>query len=155
MYFSSFSGIVALAFAGLGQAATSFGPARLDATIPLPSMDPWYVAPNNVASYAPGDVIKDRAVSNNLNGYFSNGKPVTVSSSHQVMYRTTDSLGKPVAGVMTLLVPNNADPTKLWSHQTAYDSNNLNCAPSYALRSGANTTSETDIIYVSPLRCPL
>lgn len=115
----------------------------------IPSSDSFYSPPGNLTSYQPGDVIRTRNVPPNLNGLISAPlTPQTVKAAYQYLYRTTDDLGNAVAAVNTVLVPNNADPTKLLAYQTAYDSANNDCSPSYALQSGANTSATTDIAFV-------
>lgn len=61
---------------------------------------------------------------------------LNLNASHQVLYRTTDTFGNATATVTTLLVPYNADTTKLLSYQVAEDAACVNCAPSYALQAG-------------------
>ncbi|POR38543.1 Lipase 4 [Tolypocladium paradoxum] len=48
--------------------------------------------------------------------------------------RTTDSLGSATATVLTVLVPHNADFTKVLSYQVAEDASTIDCAPSYAFQ---------------------
>lgn len=116
----------------------------------LPSADAFYTQPGNVSAYRPGDVIRSRAIDGSLNG-ISGGTPapLSVKKAYQYLYRTTDSLGNAAAAVTTLLVPYGADPSKLLAYQTAYDSANNDCSPSYGLRAGANTTASSDIVFVS------
>jgi hypothetical protein len=98
------------------------------ATIPPPSSDAFYAAPANLASLAPGAVIRSRKVS--LPGLWAH--------SYQLLYRTTNATGAPVAAATTLLVPGlpASGPRKLVSYQTAEDSLTTRCAPSYTLRTG-------------------
>lgn len=107
-----------------------------DTRPPPPSQDPFYQQPDNISSYAPGAVIRSRQVSNQLQPFLPLPVDVSVQEVHQYMYRTTDSLGDAVAAVTTILVPYNANPNKLLSYQTAYDSANPDCSPSYTLRFG-------------------
>ncbi|KAH7061491.1 secretory lipase-domain-containing protein [Macrophomina phaseolina] len=101
-----------------------------------PSQDPFYQQPENISNYAPGAVIRSRQVSNRLQPFLPLPVDVSVKEVHQYLYRTTDSLGDAVAAATTILVPYDADPNKLLSYQTAYDSANPDCSPSYTLRFG-------------------
>ncbi|KAL1617911.1 hypothetical protein SLS56_010751 [Neofusicoccum ribis] len=101
-----------------------------------PSQDPFYQQPDNISSYEPGAVIRSRQVSNSLEPFIPLPANVSIQSVHQYLYRTTDSLGDAVAAATTILVPYNADPSKLLSYQIAYDSANPDCSPSYTLRNG-------------------
>ncbi|KAK4498433.1 hypothetical protein PRZ48_011091 [Zasmidium cellare] len=115
----------------------------------LPSQDAFYTQPANISSYAPGDVISSRSIPTNLNGLLSGGPSPSIKAAYQYSYRTTDSLGNAIAAVTTLLVPYGADPSKLLAYQTAYDSANNDCSPSYAFQAGANTSATSDIIFIT------
>jgi hypothetical protein len=56
----------------------------------------------------------------------------------QLMYRSTDHEGRPVAMVGTVLVPENAPAAQrqLMAYNVAYDALTLRCAPSYELAKG-------------------
>lgn len=114
----------------------------------LPSEDPFYTQPANISAYAPGQVIATRDVPPTLGGYTGLTRE-PLQRFLQVLYRTTDSLHNPVAAVTSILIPHNADPTKLLAYQTAYDSANNNCSPSYGLQTGANTTALADIAMIT------
>jgi hypothetical protein len=125
-----------------------------------PSTDPWYKQPLDIASYQPGDLIRSRTISNLIQPFVPVDVNVSVENVYQFLYRTTNSLGEPVAAVTTLLVPFNANPTKLLSYQIAYDSSNQDCSPSYTLQPGsavnglggalsANSTISPDTAFVS------
>ncbi|KAK6863589.1 hypothetical protein PG995_000117 [Apiospora arundinis] len=103
-----------------------------------PSQDPFYVTPANISAYNEGQIVRDRLVSNKIKS-----GPVTTYTAgrvYQFMYRSRDSLDRPVANVATLIVPANAAPvdnTRLLSYASAYDSPNPDCVPSYAIRPGS------------------
>lgn len=118
-------------------------------SVPAPSNDSFYTQPQNVSSYKPGDIISKRQVSNMLSGFIGDGVATSIKASYQYLYRTTDSLGDPVAAVATMLIPYNSDPSKLLAYENAYDSANNDCSPSYAIRSGANTTATDDIVFIN------
>lgn len=128
-----------------------------------PSQDPWYRQPQNISAYAPGETIRARQVANELEPYTPVGMPISVELVHQYLYRTTDSVGKPIAAVATLIVPHNADPSKLLVYETFYDANNPDCSPSYTLRHGSsrdgqlapNMTQPMDLAFVSFLPPPM
>ncbi|KAF9889374.1 hypothetical protein FE257_007484 [Aspergillus nanangensis] len=100
----------------------------------LPSQDAWYDQPEDIASYAPGDLIRFRQIPADLQPFFSIPVEVTTKAAYQYLFRTTDSLGDPVAAVVTLLEPHNSDPTKLVGYQAPYDSASLDCSPSYTVQ---------------------
>lgn len=115
----------------------------------LPTDDPFYSSPANISLYAPGDVIASRSVSTDLNGILGHSlTDLTLAGAYQFLYRTADSFENPAAAVTTLLIPHGASTEKLLSYQTAYDSANINCSPSYAFQAGANNTAIADIVMV-------
>ncbi len=101
------------------------------APIPSPASDPFYASPANLASYAPGTVLRSRPVQL---ATFS-ALPVNVAA-WQLLYRTTDYAGHPEATVTTVLRPAGAAPTGVISYQIAEDAGAPQCAPSYTLRAG-------------------
>ena len=113
----------------------------------LPSQDPFYSSPSNVSDYKPGHVISARSVPYSIPspGNFT----IRFKNATQYLYRTTDSLGEPVAAVTTLLVPIQANPAQLLSFQLAYDSPDVDCSPSYTLFSGGSDISGTEHAFVS------
>ncbi|PLB44986.1 putative lipase 2 precursor [Aspergillus steynii IBT 23096] len=117
----------------LGFIASHISLAVSQSAVP-PSQDSWYTQPYDIDQYYPGQMIRTRQVSNRLQSLLALPVDVSVETVHQYMYRTTDSLDNPVAAVTTLMVPFDSDPTKLLAYQTAYDTSNADCSPSYALR---------------------
>ncbi|MEU6562203.1 lipase family protein [Nocardia nova] len=116
---------------GGGSATTETKPERL---LP-PSRDPFYRAPANLASHAPGTVLRSRPVQIALLGVI----PQRVSA-WQLLCRSTDLHGRPEAVVTTVLLPGDGDPTAprpLLAFQSAIDAATERCIPSYALRRGA------------------
>ncbi|KAL3486299.1 secretory lipase-domain-containing protein [Aspergillus germanicus] len=97
----------------------------------LPSEDPFYIPPTGWETTKPGSILRHR-VPGPL-AAFGVAK-VNLHSAHQILYRTTDSFGNPIATVTTILVPHNADYTKLLSYQAAPDAADPDCAPSFALQ---------------------
>lgn len=107
-----------------------------------PADDPFYRAPADLASLAPGEVIRSRrVVMQPLPGL---RLPL---ASYQVLYRTTDSLDRPVATAATVILPW-LRPAKaqrrLLSIQIAYDGLSPRCQPSYTLRTGRNAEATAE-----------
>ena len=121
--------------AALTAALASFAiaPSIAGAVTP-PNQDPFYTPPPHLGSYPPGTVLRSRQVT--LVGAMA---PQT-QAAYELLYRTTNATGQPVATVATLMIPASpaAGPRKLVSYQTFYDSLTLNCAPSYTMRGGNN-----------------
>jgi hypothetical protein len=97
----------------------------------LPDDDPFYRAPNNTADYNPGEIIRYRKVQSP--GYFTNLNG-NISATYQVLFRSADNFDEATAAVTTVLVPHNANVTKLLSYQNIMDSSATKCGPSYTLR---------------------
>lgn len=91
--------------------------------------DPFYrydgAAP--LSSYEPGAVLKTRTVP------YSFLNVPTPLQAIQVLYRSTDALGHPSANVTSILRPTNAQPGKVVSYQSFYDSMNPEDGPSRAI----------------------
>jgi len=98
-----------------------------------PVNDRFYVAPSAaaLAGVQPGTVLRYRAIPNTTYS-------ARVNEAYQLMYRSTDGHGVPVAAVTTVLIPKAAPATgrKLLSYQAMYDSLQLNCTPSGLTVSG-------------------
>ncbi|KAL4891123.1 putative lipase 2 precursor [Aspergillus ambiguus] len=127
-------------FRSLCLAAWAWGLLNPVAALIPPSQDSWYDQPANISDYAPGDMIRSRQVASELETYVPLGNAIDVKSVYQYLYRTTDSVGDPIAAAATLIVPHNSDPSKLLAYETFYDANNPDCSPSYTLRHGSSTT---------------
>lgn len=70
--------------------------------LPTPDPDPFYAAPPDLAAYKPGDVLRIRSMPSNL--YFPG------SAVWEVLFRSTDSRGLPIAANTTYLLPPNHQP---------------------------------------------
>ena len=105
----------------------------------VPDEDPFYRPPHRLDSYRPGALLRSRPVS--LLGVTS----LASVRAYQLLYRTTDATGHPVATVTTVLLPTvpALGRRKLVSYHTAEDSLTTRCAPSYTLRSGSGGISLT------------
>ena len=105
-----------------------------------PSVDPFYQPPAGYISYSPGALMRSRCVD----------PPASLNGSvhaFQLLYRSQDSQGLPGVGVTTVYVPKNATTfSKIISLQTAYDSTDLDCSPSYLLESDPSGLGETSTL---------
>jgi hypothetical protein len=108
------------------------------AAVPVPSADPFYTPPANLAGYAPGTVLRSREVT--VDGLTN----VASTTAYQLLYRTTDATGQPIATVTTLLLPSRpaAGVRDLLSYQPAEDSLSTKCAPSYTIRNALAGTTQ-------------
>ncbi|MEY2477217.1 MAG: triacylglycerol lipase [Actinomycetota bacterium] len=106
-----------------------------------PKDDPFYAAPEDLASAAPGAVLRVRALS--LTAY---GFPIPVGG-WQLLVRSTDSAGAPVAVVTSIILPSVAyaggGARPLLSYQMAIDALGDHCQPSYTLRTGTQKEAPT------------
>ncbi|ARE37579.1 triacylglycerol lipase [Rhodococcus sp. BH4] len=94
-----------------------------------PSADSFYQYDGSapLSSYQPGAVLKTRTLP-----YHVVNIPTPLQAV-QVLYRSTDALGRPSANVTSILRPPNAQPDKVVSFQSAYDSLNPEDGPSRAI----------------------
>ena len=107
-----------------------------------PSQDPFYQAPAGYESAAPGTILKSRTIPSPF--AFEGKDPLRIKQAYQLLYRTTDTQGNPEAALTTVLVPNNADSTKLVSYQTAEDAAFVGCAPSYTFQHGSTDSQSIE-----------
>ncbi|KAE9367996.1 LIP-domain-containing protein [Stipitochalara longipes BDJ] len=118
---------------------TRLSPAVWKRTTPIPpSEDPFYLPLAGYETAAPGAILASRPIPSTLSAFQI--FPLSIKAGYQLLYRTTNSLGEPEVTVTTVLIPYNADTTKLISYQIAEDATYINCAPSYTLQTGSNTT---------------
>ncbi|MGW5073671.1 lipase family protein [Rhodococcus sp. NPDC004095] len=99
---------------------------------PTPLDDPWYDPPPGFESAPPGTVLAARPVT---------VRPlVTLVSSTEVLVRSTDSKGRPVPVVTTVIVPaapwTGPGPRPVVDYNMAIDSLGNTCAPSYQMPRG-------------------
>ncbi|KAE8155146.1 secretory lipase-domain-containing protein [Aspergillus avenaceus] len=107
------------------QSAKSSGPV-------LPLDDPFYKPPEGFESLPPGSILRHRLPPKPIAAL--GFAKANVEAAHQFLYRTTDTHGNAIATVSTILIPHNADYSKVLSYQVAEDSAAPNCAPSYAFQ---------------------
>ncbi|WP_336082140.1 lipase family protein [Nocardia sp. SSK8] len=100
--------------------------------LPTPQHDPFYVPPTGWDTRAPGTILNSRPVE-----VASMGPRAQNAEAWQLLYRTTDADGRPLATVTTVLRPRTGQVRGLVSYQPATDASAPQCAPSYVLRQGA------------------
>lgn len=127
-------GLIAAAALATAQAAPQVFP-KPQASSSDAYTDAFYAKPSAqaLASMAPGDILRVREIEPKAHFFF----PMK-ARAWQLMFRSNDGRGQPVASVTTVLVPDNA-PTEgrvLVSYQVAYDALTLKCAPSQSLIRG-------------------
>lgn len=117
-------GVLALALTGVGA------PVALAQPVLAKSPDDGFYSYEGAAplsSYAPGAALETRTVP-----YTVLNIPTPIQAV-QVLYRSTDALGQPSANVTSILRPANAQPNKVVSYQSFYDSLNPDDSPSRAI----------------------
>ncbi|CEL11464.1 hypothetical protein ASPCAL14566 [Aspergillus calidoustus] len=97
-----------------------------------PSEDPFYQPPPSWETTAPGTILRHRTPPFPI-AAFGLAK-VNLRATHQILYRTTNTFGEPITTVTTILIPHNADYTKLLSYQVFQDAADPSCSPSFALQ---------------------
>lgn len=106
---------------------------------PFPTEDPFYQPPDPLPAGSPGDVISSRDVP--LRDLLS-ADPATDVTSRQVVYRSIDATGDPMAVTGTVLVPNEAwrgpGTRPLVSYAVGTRGVGDPCPPSYSLTQGAD-----------------
>lgn len=122
------AGLAALLVFGFGAVAAPAGHAVETVTA---AEDDFYVPPSTLPAGKPGDIIRSRAS--------KVGWPSAKAKAWQVMYRSTDALGEPVAMVGTVLVPEGVDPAKapVVAFGPGTQGAAFRCAPSKMISSGA------------------
>ncbi|GAC68234.1 putative lipase [Gordonia soli NBRC 108243] len=105
---------------------------------PSPPRDAFYDHPADLATLAPGSIIRTRKITARSLQLL----PINVDA-WQLLYRTSGADKQPDATVTTVLVPRGKRPTKLLSYQAATDSTLRQCNPSYSLRTGLPVSFST------------
>lgn len=123
-----------LAIAALAAALTLPAPAAtaVPVAMPIPLADTFYAAPANLDTLTPGTVLRSRTMP----------APFAVTASiTQLEFRSTDSLGRAIPAVTTVLTPPGHrpdSPVLVFAH--AINSLGLQCAPSQAMWSSDPNT---------------
>lgn len=105
-----------------------------------PSSDPFYAAPSDLASLVPGTVIRRRSVTASFGSRGGLGLPLPARAT-QILVRSTDSKGRPIAAAATILTPLFGARHQLLAWSPAIDSLGARCQPSYTLRAGITDES--------------
>ncbi|MEZ0069482.1 hypothetical protein ABIA32_005526 [Streptacidiphilus sp. MAP12-20] len=114
-------------------AATAIGlaaaPSAAAATTSATTGDSFYTYTGSapLSSFAPGTVLKTRTLRYHIEGIAT---PVTAI---QLLYRTTDALGRPAANVTSVVRSITGNSAKAVSYQSFYDSLNPQDGPSRAI----------------------
>jgi hypothetical protein len=111
-----------------------------DAAAAAPGQDSFYTPPSPLPAGQPGDVIRSRPSVYSLDPILRS--PVAGVTARQVLYRSTDALGQPMAVSGTVLVPTArwAGPGSrpLVTYAVGTRGVGDDCAPSYTLSQGAD-----------------
>ncbi|WP_042364808.1 lipase family protein [Streptacidiphilus neutrinimicus] len=112
--------------------------------------DPFYSYDGSrpLASFAPGDVLKERTLQ-----YHVLGVPTPVKVV-QLLYRTVDAEGRPVANVTSVVRSLSGQSAKAVSYQSFYDSLNPADSPSRAIAGGLSlggVIPNAEAILLAPL----
>ncbi|MGH3628686.1 MAG: lipase family protein [Sciscionella sp.] len=122
---------MAILLAVLATAIADTGGIAIAAPIPAAPSGSFYQPPPGYQSAAPGTVLRSRPV--RLAAF-------SVLPQHvrawQLLYRSIDSRGNPMATVTTVLLPAGGAPSSVLSYQVAQDSSAPQCAPSHTLGLG-------------------
>ncbi len=143
--------LVLTAAPGIAVAAPSaVAPSSTAGSQAAAASDPFYAYDGSkpLSSFKPGEVLKKRTLK-----YHVLGIPTPVEAI-QLLYRTTDALGRPSAGVTTVVRSAKSDGSKAVSYQSFYDSLDPEHGPSRAIAGdvslgGAIANAET--IFIAPL----
>ncbi|KAG5950062.1 hypothetical protein E4U58_001789, partial [Claviceps cyperi] len=73
----------------------------------LPTDDPFYAVPENLADVRPGTILRHRRPPAPIAAFRVARQ--NLKDTYQILYRTTDNFGNATATVLTVLVPFNAD----------------------------------------------
>ena len=120
-------------------------------TIRPPTDDPFYSPPLGYESQKEGSILRTREIDSLA---FEGSQPIDTASVRQLLFRSTDSLGNAAAAVTTVVIPHNANTTRLLSYQIAEDGVWIDCSPSFTLRFGApqavggGDTSSIELLFI-------
>lgn len=127
--------LITAAFAAVALAAPTerdFGPTP-------PTQDDFYKVPeaSELAKVKNGDILRWRETPKSISALGI--KPLNLKGQYQALYKSVDSNGEDTATVLSIMIPHNADMSKVVSYQVAEDAAFLDCAPSYALQFGSQS----------------
>jgi hypothetical protein len=110
---------------------------RSESSLP-PSQDPFYAIPANIAAFSPGEIINYREPPSRISAF--GWTPTHIHKAYQISYRTTDSHQNATTGILTALIPPNAEYDKILSLQMAEDSATIDCSPSYTMQASSQSS---------------
>lgn len=120
--------------------------------ITLPSQDPFYYPPEGFKDVAPGTILDWRHPPSPLAAFGEIS--LELEAAYQILYRTTAANGDPTHTVTTVLIPPDANYSRVVSQQDFMDSACFDCSTSYALQqhsSHKTLQSQSSIIYIAGL----
>lgn len=112
-------------------------PTALAAVVPAdrraitPANDPFYKPPAGFEAKDPGTVLRERRIIASFFGFLPQ-----LIDARQLLYRTTALDGSAIATVTTIFRPPFAKTDRVVTFNTAYDSSNIKCNPSYGYQLG-------------------
>ncbi|TQF73252.1 lipase [Rhodococcus spelaei] len=98
--------------------------------VPVSDPDPFYWSPPDLAPHANGDVLRARPVDVSRYGN---------ADGWQILFRSTNSTGAPIAATTTVMVPRGGVDRPLLSFQAIINSLGTQCGPSHTLFNGQLT----------------
>lgn len=127
-----------LAAAVAAVSLVAFPQPAAQAAVVNPNNDPFYAYPaTSLASKTNGQILRVRHVTLALGPISGVPTVPTPVPATQLLYRTTDALGKPTYSVTTVVLPATGTVTpRVVSYQSFYDSLGKGCDPSYTLQGG-------------------
>ncbi|MGH3433177.1 MAG: lipase family protein [Thermocrispum sp.] len=129
--FALFAALFAVGYYAVVTAPAQAAPPPAAAERAQDAPDDFYLPPSPLPEGKPGDVIRSRPS--------TVGWPSAKAKAWQVMYRSTDALGKPAAMTGTVLLPEGADPakTQVVAFGPGTQGPAFKCAPSEMIRTGS------------------
>lgn len=106
-------------------------------TVLKPSEDDFYSAPEGFEDQELGTILKWRKTPYQIKSIYF---PVNIKNSWQLLVRSEDAIGDPVAVTATIFEPYNGNSSRLISYQVAEDSASFDCSPSYSFVGGGYHT---------------
>lgn len=99
-------------------------PASAQPAYPVADPDPFYLAPADLGTLAPGEVVRTRRIDTWM---------YADTDGWQLAFRSTNSTGNPILAVTTVLLPRGVAHPPLVSYQAIVNSLGTKCAPSRSL----------------------
>lgn len=113
-----------------------------------PHDDPFYAAPSNIASYAKGTVVRQRATKST----FAVALGSQVAKSYQIGVASENTQKQAILAVATVIVPK--DPkseTGILSFQNFEDATSFSCAPSWAYVANSGSPAQLAANFEAPI----